>query len=479
MLRGHRWSRVLCFVLATLLLSASGAAARRTVVRASRSSRSSKPAPPVAALPRTMDQLSAVLKSQQDVHFSEVEMQLPGEAEDHAFRIPDFMVSLLKKFELLSERQHVHHFSHAKVEEGETIHPQWRGADAVVAEHLILDEERRQTRAQHASTIVQVGNGDLLSAWFGGQWEKGGDVGIWMSRFKDGAWSRDAWQVVPPVNAVPCWNPVLFHLPATGETLLFYKVGMNTETWRPFILRSHDNGLTWGSPEPFPRDMEGPAKNKPLLLADGTLIAGASEETQGWTVHVEYSKDGGRTWNRTPDIKYTKPHIIQPALFQTPNGVKMLIRSKDGVIVRASSEDGLHWSPATPTDVPNPNSGLDTVTLRDGRVLLVYNPLNDNGRYVLAVAVSFNDGRKFVPMVVLENFVGGKELPKECQEPDSKSNVLKRPEYSYPAIIQAADGLVHITYTYSYNGAMRKCSGRENIKHVILDPARLPSDLDV
>lgn len=28
--------------------------------------------------------------------------------------------------------------------------------------------------------------------------------------------------------------------------------------------------------------------------------------------------------------------------------------------------------------------------------------------------------------VVLENFVGGKELPKECQEPDSKSNVLKR-----------------------------------------------------
>lgn len=59
------------------------------------------------------------------------------------------------------------------------------------------------------------------------------------------------------------------------------------------------------------------------------------------------------------------------------------------------------------------------------------------------------------------------------------SPIPRRPEYSYPAIIQAADGLVHITYTYSYNGAMRKCSGRENIKHVILDPARLPSDLDV
>src|SRR5262249_29525636 len=36
-------------------------------------------------------------------------------------------------------------------------------------------------------------------------------------------------------------------------------------------------------------------------------------------------------------------------------------------------------------------------------------------------------------------------------------------EYSYPAVIQATDGLVHITYTWK----------RQRIRHVVVDPARL------
>ena len=35
-------------------------------------------------------------------------------------------------------------------------------------------------------------------------------------------------------------------------------------------------------------------------------------------------------------------------------------------------------------------------------------------------------------------------------------------EYSYPAVIQAADGKVHVTYTWK----------RENIRHAVLDPAQ-------
>ena len=36
-------------------------------------------------------------------------------------------------------------------------------------------------------------------------------------------------------------------------------------------------------------------------------------------------------------------------------------------------------------------------------------------------------------------------------------------EYSYPAVIQTADGRVHITYTWK----------RQRVKHVTVDPAKL------
>ena len=38
-----------------------------------------------------------------------------------------------------------------------------------------------------------------------------------------------------------------------------------------------------------------------------------------------------------------------------------------------------------------------------------------------------------------------------------------RGEYSYPAVIQAKDGKVHITYTWQ----------RISVKHAVLDPAKL------
>ncbi len=94
-------------------------------------------------------------------------------------------------------------------------------------------------------------------------------------------------------------------------------------------------------------------------------------------------------------------------------------------------------------DLPNPNSGTDAVTLReDGRFLLVYNHTRE-GRTPLNVALS-RDGRTWEQALTLEDAPGG--------------------EFSYPAVIQTGDGLVHITYTWM----------RRRIKHVVVDPAALP-----
>jgi predicted neuraminidase len=91
--------------------------------------------------------------------------------------------------------------------------------------------------------------------------------------------------------------------------------------------------------------------------------------------------------------------------------------------------------------VPNPNSGTDAVTLRDGRHALVFNrSATEKVRYPLNIALS-EDGLNWTDIAVLED-----EGPKQ---------------YSYPAIIQGRDGLLHVTYTWR----------RENIRYAVVDPA--------
>ena len=90
--------------------------------------------------------------------------------------------------------------------------------------------------------------------------------------------------------------------------------------------------------------------------------------------------------------------------------------------------------------LPNPSSGIDAVTLRDGRHLVVYNHTAE-GRSPLNVSMS-RDGKTWEAALVLERDPG---------------------EYSYPAVIQSGDGRMHITYTWQ----------RRRIKHVVIDPTRM------
>ena len=155
------------------------------------------------------------------------------------------------------------------------------------------------------------------------------------------------------------------------------------------------------------------------------------------------TKDGGATWQATKPINDGKEiAAIQPTILTYRDGrLQALIRSRQDRIAEVwSSDGGKSWGRMTLTNLPNPNSGIDALTLRDGRQLLVYNH-TARGRWPLNVALS-PDGRKWQAALVLENQPG---------------------EYSYPAVIQTADGLVHITYTWN----------RQRVKHVVVDPKAL------
>lgn len=287
----------------------------------------------------------------------------------------------------------------------------------------------------HASTIVQTQDGSLCCAWFGGIKEKDPGVAIWMSRFVDGKWlpcTRAA-----KVNDTAHWNPVLFRDPGRG-LYLFFKVGPLIPSWRTYWMRSVDNGVTWSDPiELVPGDEggRGPVKNKPILLSDGAWLAPASTEAGAWRCFVDRSEDGGKTWSRSADfdagtVEPPRKGIIQPTLWESaPGKVHALMRSDGGRVVRADSEDGGRtWKPAYETSLPNNNSGIDVMRLRNGRLLLAYNPVSENWglRTPLDLAISKDNGTTWKTLAHLEDEEG---------------------EYSYPAIVETSEG-VAVSYTW-------------------------------
>ena len=317
-------------------------------------------------------------------------------------------------------------------------------ASSIVTSEFIFATNAVPFASCHASTIVES-HGRLLAAWFGGTGEGHADVGIWLARNEIGRW-------LPPTEVAngkqadrsryPCWNPVLFQ-PSAGPLMLFYKVGPSPSRWWGMLMTSDDGGLTWSASRRLPNGILGPIKDKPIELSDSAILCPSSTETNGWQVHFETTRDHGATWEATPPLNDGhKLAAIQPTILVHAGGKLQAIgRTRQGRIFETWSVDkGKTWTDLTLTSLPNPNSGIDAVTLKDDRHLLVYNHTT-KGRSPLNVALS-NDGKEWRQALVLESEPG---------------------EYSYPAVIQTHDGLVHITYTWN----------RVRINHVVLDPSKL------
>ncbi|HET6423787.1 MAG TPA: sialidase family protein, partial [Planctomycetaceae bacterium] len=289
----------------------------------------------------------------------------------------------------------------------------------------------------HASTLAETPAG-LVAAWFGGTDEKDPDVGIWVSRHSKEGWSTpvevaNGIQYRRPDGTVhrhPCWNPILFQQPG-GVLYLFYKVGPDPAAWWGMVTSSQDGGVTWARGQRLPEGILGPVKNKPLLLDDGWLLCPTSSEHDGWRTHFEllplHADAKEAHWLRVGPVEQPENFsTIQPSVLRHKDGSLQAIgRSRNGKLFTTTSKDqGRSWSQMALTTLPNPNAGTDAVTMQDGRHVLIYNH-TPKGRSPLNVDVS-TDGVEWSAALALETEPG---------------------EYSYPAIIQTSDGLLHVTYT--------------------------------
>ncbi|MGI9474691.1 MAG: exo-alpha-sialidase [Rubripirellula sp.] len=308
----------------------------------------------------------------------------------------------------------------------------------------------------HASTICETSRG-LVVAWFGGTREKDKDVGIWVSYHDGNQWTGPKEWANGVQHASlrhPCWNPVLYQPPGDAPTMLFFKVGPDPRSWWGEMMLSYDRGRSFRERKRLPEGIDGPVRCKPILLEDGSLLCGSSTEYDGWRVHFEkVGLHGGKIsepWKRVGPINDASEfNAIQPTFLRHKDGrIQVLCRTKESVISTSFSSDlGETWSAMKAIDLPNPNSGIEVVTLQDGRHLMIYNHLGSGQtgwgrRGLLNLAIS-NDGLAWHKVAILEQ--------------EEKS------EFSYPAIIQTGDGMVHMTYTWK----------RQRIKHVVVDPSKI------
>ncbi|RPI03098.1 MAG: sialidase [Calditrichaeota bacterium] len=327
------------------------------------------------------------------------------------------------------------------------------GADDVKIEYqrgyegaeFIYPLDEQPTAECHASTLVETAEG-IVAAWFGGSREGAPDVCIWSSRYNGIAWSQPE-QVADGVDddgrRHPCWNPVLYQ-PREDLLMLFYKVGPNPREWWGMLKTSTDQGRSWSPAERLPNGIVGPVKNKPIQLGSGAILCGASSENKGWESFIQITNDLGKTWKSIgPLNRQNQFDAIQPTLLVYKDGrIQALCRTKQGYITEVWSKDrGYSWTYMERSKLPNPNSGIDAVSLTDHRQLLVYNH-SKKERTPLVAAIGNKKGTNWKRVLRLE------------EEPG---------EYSYPAVIQARDGLVHVSYTWN----------RKTIKHVVINPDKL------
>ncbi len=288
----------------------------------------------------------------------------------------------------------------------------------------------------HAATIAELPNGDLLVAWYAGQQEKATDVSILCSRRAQGSekWSEPKVLVDTPNKSEG--NPILWY-DSKGTLWLFY-VTMQGDGWTTCnikYIKSKDNGATWSEPVFLREELGWMTGTNPLVLKNGETLLPLYDEVNVSSVFM-ISGDGGKTWLKTGPIK-SNPGNIQPSVVQLDDGSLLCYMRtwRPGKMWQSTSRDnGRTWSKATQHDLPNPGSRLDMVRLKSGELVLIFNN-TPRGRTPLSAALSRDEGKTWPLIKNLETAKG---------------------EYSYPAVIQTRDGLIHVVYTYR----------RTHIKHV-------------
>ena len=310
----------------------------------------------------------------------------------------------------------------------------------------------------HASSLIELNNGQILAVWYGGSREGAADVKIFKSVFGPGnsAWSkpeaiinaakvsRDLARYVKKIG-----NPVI-HRDDGGKLWIFF-VTVSVGGWSGSSLNyitSEDEGLNWSNTSrlitsPF-LNVSTLVKGQPFNYKDGSIGLPVYHELAGkFSELLRISKSGAviNKYRITNGRKSLQPSI---AILDEKNAIALMRYSGKApkrILSSTTTDGGLTWRPGKKISLPNPNSGLMVRAVAKNKLLLVFNN-TEHGRNILSLAVS-NDGGK--TWNIIHDF--------------ERSTAESKDRFSYPYFIKTKSGDYHLTYTWK----------KHLVKHVVFN----------
>lgn len=334
--------------------------------------------------------------------------------------------------------------------------------------------------SNHASNLLMLENGDLLCVWFGGSMEGSSDIYIYMARYDslEKKWCKTIRMSDDKYRSEQ--NPLLF-IDGSGVIWLLYTAQEKTDQGTSIIRcrKSFDKGLSWGNIDVLFSEPGAFIRHPPVFMDNNEWILPMFFSNKAKSFGDDYSavqisRDNGNTW-----CKYIVPEsngLVHMNIIRIRDDLLISFfrsRRADNIYRSISLNGGYSWEPPTPLDLPNNNSSFQTCLLGDDRIGIVYNhnsskqdpcesfvppwisnkedflrSMDSEGscaiwgvpRNPLQFAISEDMGLSWANHLVLESDKTKRSVN------DKEGSFIG--DYSYPSIIQSADGYIHISYTY-------------------------------
>lgn len=373
-----------------------------------------------------------------------------------------------------------------------------------------------QALHNHGSCIVECHNGDLMCCWYRGSGERrADDVAVYGARRRRGekVWSEPFLMADTP--GFPDTNPCMFVDPR-GKLWLIWQTIIANE-WHTALIKykiasayAQDGPPDWEfsdtlilKPGPefadivarrcdvdeqqldkFPESFREKARQyladrrkhaadkyfvrmgwmtrvHPFVLDDKRLILPLYSDGFDFSM-MALSDDWGVTWSASDPL--VSQGGVQPSLVRKKEGTLVALMRDNGpppkrVLKSESKDRGQTWSLVTDMDILNSGTGLEVSGLSSGNWVLINND-TEQGRHQLTVSLSDDEGATWKW-----------SRPLEFDNPGPEATTA-----AYPSIIQAKDGALHASYTFTLKGKKAQIAAdgkkqEECIKHARFNEA--------